>query len=73
MAVEETRPARIAVTMSFGVASTEGADLGPDVDPERVMKVADRRMYQAKERGRNLVIGSSPDGRAMTYTASIAA
>jgi GGDEF domain-containing protein len=66
VAVEEARPADSAVTMSFGVASSDG-DLGSQGDPERVMKVADRRMYLAKERGRNLVVGSSPDGRVPAY------
>ena len=68
-AVEEARSADVAVTMSFGVASTDG-DLGSDVDPERVMKVADRRMYLAKERGRNLVVASSPDRPAPAFAGS---
>ena len=43
-----------AVTLSLGVAELDRAD--PSVD--RMLKVADERTYQAKQAGRNRVVGS---------------
>ena len=45
----------IPVTMSAGVASLE--DCGPNRDRESLLSAADERLYQAKESGRNRVVG----------------
>ncbi|HMD56489.1 MAG TPA: GGDEF domain-containing protein [Solirubrobacteraceae bacterium] len=50
--IERTCPNDIRVTMSFGVASSAGLGL----DPDAVLTVADRCLYQAKEGGRNRVV-----------------
>ena len=44
----------IAVTASFGVASYPAADIK---DGTELFAVADRRLYEAKRRGRDRVIG----------------
>jgi diguanylate cyclase (GGDEF)-like protein len=52
VAVEECRPRGIAVTMSFGVAAAEGAD----VEYGRLFEAADANLYRAKRTGRNRVL-----------------
>ena len=50
---------RRSVTASVGVAS-----LGRDADAaEQLVHIADQRMYQAKERGKNQVCGDSAPAR----------
>jgi diguanylate cyclase (GGDEF)-like protein len=51
-AVEECRPRGIPVTMSFGVAAAEGAD----VEYGRLFEAADANLYRAKRTGRNRVL-----------------
>jgi diguanylate cyclase (GGDEF)-like protein len=51
-AVEECRPGGIPVTMSFGVAAAEGAD----VEYGRLFHAADASLYGAKRTGRNRVL-----------------
>jgi len=46
---------QLEVTISIGVASTEGADDSPDA----LMKRADEALYEAKRGGRNRVIGKA--------------
>jgi diguanylate cyclase (GGDEF)-like protein len=46
----------IRVTCSFGVCSLEADDLPPDQAAAQMMKTADRRMYAAKNSGRNRVV-----------------
>lgn len=48
-------PHALEVTISIGVASTEGADDTPD----SLMKRADEALYEAKRGGRNRVIGKA--------------
>jgi len=62
--VSEMRPLfdkrAVRVTASFGVAGFEG---GPDThSPEEIISVVDRYLYQAKEGGRNRVVGGGMDG-----------
>jgi two-component system cell cycle response regulator len=46
---------QLEITISIGVASTEGADDSPDA----LMKRADEALYEAKRNGRNRVIGKA--------------
>jgi diguanylate cyclase (GGDEF)-like protein len=46
----------IRVTCSFGVSCLEADDLAPDQAAMLMMKTADRRMYAAKNSGRNRVV-----------------
>lgn len=52
------------VTVSIGVAST--ADLGADLDLEALIRLADERLYAAKEQGRNRVVDCGPERAAIT-------
>jgi GGDEF domain-containing protein len=45
------KPRRLSVTVSVGVADSSG----PSVEPEEVLKKADRALYRAKKAGRNRV------------------
>jgi diguanylate cyclase (GGDEF)-like protein len=47
----------ISITISVGVASTEDMDQGSISD---LLAIADKRLYQAKNQGRNRVIGRYP-------------
>jgi diguanylate cyclase (GGDEF)-like protein len=47
-----TSPKKVKITMSFGIASKSKTDQNPD----DVMKKADKKLYAAKEAGRNCVI-----------------
>jgi diguanylate cyclase (GGDEF)-like protein len=53
VAVEECRPRGLPVTMSFGVAAAEGAD----VEYGSLFAAADASLYRAKRTGRNRVLG----------------
>jgi diguanylate cyclase (GGDEF)-like protein len=55
----ETRDDQVAVTISFGVASTEWEG---DLTAERLMGLADEALYSAKESGRNCVHLNTSDG-----------
>ena len=44
---------RYAVTISLGVASTQGGELLP---PQELIRRADERLYRAKNEGRNRVV-----------------
>jgi len=55
-AVEEEEVAGLPVTMSFGVASSEGNPL----DPVRLYEDADAALYRAKQGGRNRVEQAQP-------------
>lgn len=46
----------IRMTVSIGVAHSEGGDVTPEV----LLKVADQAMYQAKRSGRNRVVTAAP-------------
>jgi diguanylate cyclase (GGDEF)-like protein len=51
-AIEQSRPANLEITMSFGVAASAGDEL----DTTAVFKAADRCLYRAKAAGRNRVV-----------------
>jgi diguanylate cyclase (GGDEF)-like protein len=53
-AVSAEPAAGLAVTMSFGVASSAGAD----VDRDRLFDQADTALYEAKARGRDQVVAA---------------
>lgn len=48
----EARSSRRSLTLSVGVASTN-----EPVEPGELLATADRRLYEAKSRGRNCVVG----------------
>jgi diguanylate cyclase (GGDEF)-like protein len=55
-AVEQGRPGGLSVTASFGaVLSGEISD--PEAEMNRLLKVADEQLYNAKNSGRNCVVG----------------
>lgn len=56
IAVAQSRPAGVEVTMSFGVAVEDR----PDTDLDRLLSAADTALYQAKAEGRNLVCVTTP-------------
>jgi diguanylate cyclase (GGDEF)-like protein len=47
----------LSVTISIGVSTL--ADAGPEAGPDELLGLADKRMYMAKEQGRNRVISDS--------------
>ena len=47
----------IGVTASFGLAGLENLEDRTEVTPDRLLDLADENLYQAKEQGRNRVIG----------------
>ncbi len=47
----------ISITASFGVAGFDGAALGEEVSPDRLLSMADANLYTAKQEGRNRVVG----------------
>jgi diguanylate cyclase (GGDEF)-like protein len=53
-AVQTSRPAGEDVTVSAGVA----AGKGPELEYETLFKLADEALYEAKEQGRNRVVGA---------------
>ncbi|MFN3880065.1 MAG: diguanylate cyclase domain-containing protein [Nitrincola lacisaponensis] len=58
------------VTISIGVASAlPDAD---EVSPERLLRLADTRLYQAKASGRNCIVSSDKDTPALSKKASSA-
>ena len=62
-AVSEAPVAGLGITVSLGVASSEGSDL----DPDRLYEHADAALYAAKEGGRNRVELAQPaDGEVGT-------
>ncbi|MDE2089102.1 MAG: diguanylate cyclase [Gammaproteobacteria bacterium] len=50
--VEQMHPANVTVTVSIGVASTEDH---PEVSLTKLLALADKALYAAKERGRNRI------------------
>jgi diguanylate cyclase (GGDEF)-like protein len=54
LAVERSRPARVAITLSIGVSSAHGADVQYDA----LFKLADQALYEAKHAGRNRVVAA---------------
>lgn len=54
--LESERSEKISVTISFGIAET-----GDSLRHTSVLSVADMRLYKAKDRGRNRVIGPNDD------------
>ena len=52
----ETQGNRIHLTASFGVAGFDCATPDEEISPDRMIKQADKNLYQAKEEGRNRVI-----------------
>ena len=48
---------QVRLTASFGVATFDGS-IQQDISQEKLIKQADRRLYQAKEEGRNRVRGA---------------
>lgn len=55
-ALESERPSGRLVTGSLGVAAAAGAD----VSLERLSRLADAALYQAKRSGRNVVVAADP-------------
>ena len=47
----------INITASFGLADLEHHNSADDVTPEKLLNQADENLYQAKEEGRNRVVG----------------
>ena len=54
VAIEETRPTDIPITVSFGLSAASGEE----VVYESLFKAADRALYEAKRTGRNRVIAA---------------
>lgn len=52
IAIEQLRPANVEVTFSIGVACSEDH---PDADITKLLSLADKALYAAKENGRNRV------------------
>ncbi len=52
--------ARISITASFGVTGFHGAAPPRKISSEALIDTADKWLYQAKEQGRNRVIGGKP-------------
>jgi GGDEF domain-containing protein len=66
---QEKSPAPLSVTVSIGVATSQGEDSEPDL----VLQAADKALYRAKANGRNRVeIASSPRRKMRVKTAGIA-
>jgi diguanylate cyclase (GGDEF)-like protein len=59
-AVEQIRPASIAITVSIGVSVASGAR----VEYEPLFKAADEALYRAKRGGRNRVASAATQGSA---------
>ncbi len=55
----ETPENRLQITASFGVTGFEAADSDAIISHESVLGYADQFMYQAKQKGRNRVVGGS--------------
>jgi two-component system cell cycle response regulator len=58
--VHEATPSTGVVTLSIGVASLSGAPEGTSID--ELLHAADRALYEAKSRGRNVVVAATADG-----------
>jgi diguanylate cyclase (GGDEF)-like protein len=56
--IEEVKPGGLKVTASFGVSAAAGSEVVYD----RLFKVADQALYEAKAAGRNCVMPASSEG-----------
>jgi diguanylate cyclase (GGDEF)-like protein len=54
--VIETKGEKISITASFGVTGFNASNLPDNVNPETLINVADKYLYEAKKGGRNKVI-----------------
>ena len=54
--VIETREEKVSITASFGVTGFNSSNLPDNVNPETLINVADKYLYEAKKGGRNKVI-----------------
>jgi len=58
----------IQITASFGVSGFDPSECDEKVSPESLIEVSDKYLYQAKEKGRNRVMGPELYGQASQAT-----
>ncbi|HEY1451728.1 MAG TPA: GGDEF domain-containing protein [Solirubrobacteraceae bacterium] len=60
-ALEQRKPAGVAITVSIGISTASGEH----VEYESLFKAADEALYEAKRSGRNRVVGGAGEQRAL--------